>query len=207
MSANPDFHLTVKRNVSILMASFPYRKKWMLQCIERLMPQCDNFYLWLNEYKEIPEELKKYDQNKLHITLGDVNLKENGRYIFLNKPELQEDYCFICDDDIVWPEDYVKRTLECFKRHGDNIVIAYFINGGLSDFHAKDQVQTGYSVIQSIAHYRFGAGTCAFVPGLTKFKFTYDELVAHYDIELFFAKQCMNDGIKLYSPERRANWI
>ena len=61
LRGNPKFHPILKRKVSILMASFPYRKKWMLQCIERLIPQCDNFYLWLNEYKEIPEELKKFD--------------------------------------------------------------------------------------------------------------------------------------------------
>ena len=61
LNANPKFHPMMKRNVSILMASFPYRKKWMLQCIERLIDQCDKFYLWLNEYREIPEELKKFD--------------------------------------------------------------------------------------------------------------------------------------------------
>lgn len=61
LRANPRFHPVMKRNVSILMASFPHRKKWMLHCISRLMDQCDNFYLWLNQYKEIPEELKKYD--------------------------------------------------------------------------------------------------------------------------------------------------
>jgi hypothetical protein len=60
----PNFKLkmkSVKRKVSILMASFPHRKEWMLKCIERLIPQCDNFYLWLNEYKEIPKELLKFD--------------------------------------------------------------------------------------------------------------------------------------------------
>ena len=85
---HPKFQPNIKRNVSILMASFPYRKKWMLKCIDQLIPQCDNFYLWLNEYKEIPNELTKYDQSKLHITLGKQNLKENGRYVFLNNPEL-----------------------------------------------------------------------------------------------------------------------
>jgi glycosyltransferase involved in cell wall biosynthesis len=58
---NQQFNPKLRRGVSILMASFPFRKKWMLQCIERLIGQCDNFYLWLNEYKEIPEELKKFD--------------------------------------------------------------------------------------------------------------------------------------------------
>ena len=46
-----------QREVSIFMASFPFRKKWMIKCIVELIDQCDNFYLWLNEYKEIPEEL------------------------------------------------------------------------------------------------------------------------------------------------------
>lgn len=38
LSGNPKFNLKIhpveNRKVSILMASFPYRKKWMLQCIE-----------------------------------------------------------------------------------------------------------------------------------------------------------------------------
>ena len=179
----------------------------MLQCIERLMPQCDNFYLWLNEYKEIPEELKKYDSGKLHITLGEKNLKENGRYTFLSKPELQNDYCFICDDDINWPEDYVKHTIDCFHRNGDNIVIAYFINGGLNTCHAKDEKCTGYSTFGQVPHHRFGAGTCAFVPSIARFKFSEDELLKHYDLELFFAQQCIDNGLSLISPERASNWI
>lgn len=96
-----------QREVSIFMASFPFRKKWMIKCIVELIDQCDNFYLWLNEYKEIPEELKRFDQNKLHVTLGDRNLKENGRYVILKNPNCQNDYCFICDDDINYPPNYV----------------------------------------------------------------------------------------------------
>ena len=64
-------------------------------------------------------------------------MKECGRYTFLQKPELQNDYCFICDDDINWPKDYVKNTLECFKRHGDNIVSAYYMCDGIADFVAE----------------------------------------------------------------------
>ena len=145
----------------------------------------------MNEYKEVPEELKKYDYNKLHVVLG-KNLKENGRYTFLRNPELQDDYCFICDDDISWPKDYVKNAIECFNRNGENILIAYFINGGLDKFHGKDAVNNGYSHFGSVPHYRFGAGTCAFIPSYMPFKFTDDELEQHYDMELIFAQQCFN---------------
>lgn len=84
--------------------------------------------------------------------------------MFLNNPELQDDYCFICDDDINWPKDYVEKSIECFRRNGDSILIAYFINGGLSDCHRCDEIKTGYRVLGGVGHYRFGAGTCAFVP-------------------------------------------
>ena len=101
----------------------------------------------------------------------------------------------------------MKNAIECFKRNGDNIVIAYFINGGLNTLHKNDEIKTGYSTFGSVPHYRFGAGTCAFVPSIVQFKFTYDELVAHYDMELFFAHQCVKQMIKLYSPKRAAQWI
>ena len=157
----------------------------------------------------MPEELKKFDQNKLHVTLGDVNLKECGRYTFLWKPELQDDYCFICDDDINWPKDYVKNTLDCFKRHGDGIVAAYYVCDGTPDFvaeHRQDDVKC-ISMKWVVPHQRIGAGTMAFVPGLIRFQFTRDELLANYDIEMFMGKQCLDRGIKVYSPKRCRNWL
>lgn len=80
----------------------------------------------MNEYDEIPYELNRFDKNKLHITLGDVNLRENGRYLFLDG-KCRDDYCFICDDDIEYPPDYVENTLGCFQRNGEDIVVAYYI--------------------------------------------------------------------------------
>lgn len=40
------------------MASFPLRKTGMLNTIQALLPQCDIFCLWLNEYDEVPDEIK-----------------------------------------------------------------------------------------------------------------------------------------------------
>ena len=161
------------------MASFPYRKKWMLQCIERLMPQCDNFYLWLNEYKEIPEELNKFDQKKLHVTLADKNMKENGRYVLMEEmKQSHEDYCFICDDDISYPKNYVQNALECFGRKGDNVVIAYYVRS-TNEFergHLCDEVSDTFFNQPLTPHYRFGLGTAVFVPSLMKFNLTRGEL-------------------------------
>lgn len=114
-------------------------------------------------------------------------MKENGRYTFLKNPDCRDDYCFICDDDINYPSTYVKNTLECFKRNGDNIVVAYYINN-VSKFSVEwsvDQPQNIINYLGGVKHYRFGLGTCAFVPSLMNFKFTQKELELHYDIEMF----------------------
>ena len=142
--------------------------------------------------------------------LGDINLKENGRYLFLNK-ECKDDYCFICDDDINYPPDYVENTLKCFERNGDNIVTAYYIHNNNSFFaeYKTDEVQDIFINPKNmgVPHYRFGLGTAAFVPSLMNFQFTYDELVANYDIEMFIGEQCVARGIKVFTPSRRKNFV
>lgn len=143
------------------------------------------------------------------MTLGTVNMKENGRYTFLMGKECREDYCFICDDDIDWPKNYVENTLQCFKRNGDNIVVAYFINR-VDSFQAEsltDRVSDTSSNFAGVNHFRFGLGTAAFVPSVMNFKFTYEELAAHYDIEMFIGKECHDRHIKVISPKRVRGFV
>lgn len=40
-----------------------------------------------------------------------------------------------------------------------------------------------------------------------KFEFTYDELLANYDIEMFIGEQCVNRGIRVITPKRRKNFV
>lgn len=70
-----------------------------------------------------------------------------------------------------------------------------------------DEVKSSVTSFSGLRHCRFGLGTAAFVPSLTKFKFSYDELVAHYDMEMMFGQQCEDDKIRIYSPKRGRNWI
>jgi hypothetical protein len=139
--------------------------------------------------------------------LGDINLKENGRYLFLNK-ECKDDYCFICDDDINYPPDYVENTLKCFERNGDNIVTAYYIHSTKSFLakHAIDEEQSIF-INSNVPHYRFGLGTATFVPSLMNFEFTYDELVSNYDVEMLIGEQCAEQGIRVFTPKREQNFV
>ena len=196
-----------KRKISIVMASFPFRKAWMLRCIKQLIDQCDNFYLWLNEYDKIPDELNEFDKTKLHIILSTINLKENGRYMFLNN-QCRDDYCFICDDDIDYPSNYVQNTLQCFERNGNYIIAAYYIHSSLKfkSEYSQDSIEN-IKINTVVPHYRFGAGTMAFIPSIIDFKFTYEELESNYDIEMFFGQQCIDRNINVITPQRPKNFI
>ena len=105
------------KQIVIAMASFPPRKNGMLTVIKQLLPQCDKFCLWLNEYKEIPKELNMFDKNKLQVVLAGKNsdLKENGRYLFIN--ENKDAYFLSVDDDINYPENYVEKIINKINKY------------------------------------------------------------------------------------------
>ena len=42
---------------------------------------------------------------------------------------------------------------------------------------------------------------------MTKFKFSYAELTANYDMEMIWGQQCLDEKIRLYTPKRPKNWI
>ena len=206
----PSFTLQLKpkdRKTSILMASFPFRKKYMIKCIEQLIDQCDNIYLWLNEYDSIPKELEKFDTKKLHITLGKINLRDNGRYTFL-KGECKDDYCLICDDDINYPKNYVQNTIDCFKRNGDNIIVTYYVHG-IIPFYAEHTIDEIQDVREPavVPHYSFGSGTMSFVPSVINIDISFDELVSGYDMELFFGQHCYDMKINVFTPIRPKRFL
>jgi hypothetical protein len=70
-----------------------------------------------------------------------------------------------------------------------------------------DRVSDTSSNFAGVNHFRFGLGTAAFVPSVMNFKFTYEELAAHYDIEMFIGKECHDRHIKVISPKRVRGFV
>ena len=163
--------------------------------------------MWFSNYDKIPDELNEFDKTKLHIILSTINLKENGRYLFLHN-QCRDDYCFICDDDIDYPSNYVQNTLQCFERNGDYIIAAYYIHSSskFKSEYSQDSIED-IKINAVVPHYRFGAGTMAFIPSIIDFKFTYEELESNYDIEMFFGQQCIDRNINVITPQRPKNFI
>ena len=151
-----------RRKIVIAMASFPARKSGMLDVVKKLLPQCDKFYLWLNDYQEIPEELKKMSSEKLVIKLAKENsdLKENGRYTWINQNK--DCYYLTVDDDIIYPNTYVNLLISKIDQYCGKSIMSFhgtrFINGREIYFPFSKDVPADVQV------HRVGGGVMGFIP-------------------------------------------
>jgi hypothetical protein len=115
------------------MATIPGREEACLEALESLIDQVDEIHLALNQYKALPDWVPPGVCAVL--TAGGDEEK------FRSCPALEPDvYFFSCDDDLVYPPDYVSRTLarshrerrEILTYHGRVLatpVTQYYLSG------------------------------------------------------------------------------
>ncbi|WP_299907847.1 hypothetical protein [uncultured Paracoccus sp.] len=91
------------------LATFPIRSGILMQTVRTILPQVDRLCLCLNQYSAIPAELA--DDPKIEAMIPERDLKDAGKFAFAPAPD---DIVFTIDDDILYPPDYVARTLAGF---------------------------------------------------------------------------------------------
>jgi hypothetical protein len=91
---------------TINIATYPARYNSLLKTLESLKGQAE-IRIYLNEYTEVPKELQEYTTH-----IGD-NLTDNGKFFWANN---KNEYYFTCDDDIIYPPNYVADTLSKYRK-------------------------------------------------------------------------------------------
>lgn len=94
---------------SINIATYPARFSNLMATLESLKGQADVIRICLNEYKTIPEALKQYE-----CYIPTTNLTDNGKFLLLSK---KREYYFSCDDDIIYPPNYVAHTVSLINKY------------------------------------------------------------------------------------------
>src|SRR5215813_913034 len=94
------------------MATYPPRASYLPLVASRIAPQVSRLNLVLNGFEEVPSALSSIPN--LVPILPDRDYKDLGKFVGLADPE---DIVILCDDDIVYPDNYVdimSRHLELF---------------------------------------------------------------------------------------------
>lgn len=95
------------------MATFPAREEILKGAIFKLSPQVDALNVVLNEFSLIPEWIKEY--KNVNVRIPDQDHKDIGKFL----PEVAgDDVVLLVDDDLHYPEDYVKNMIHAANESG-----------------------------------------------------------------------------------------
>lgn len=125
---------STKPEVTVAMASHPPRREAMLRSIRTLLPYCTRLCLYLNNYSDdILDDLKRIPRsNKIVAVLAGADpatgdkrplpdKKSHGKHHWLG---YYDGYYLTCDDDCLYPADYVQEMVRAVQRYGDKAIIA-----------------------------------------------------------------------------------
>lgn len=100
------------------LATFPARANNLDLVIRSILPQVDLLNVVLNEYDSVPAVLR---HDRINAYVPDENLLDLGKFHPPLPPGAR--HVFTIDDDILYPPDYVRRSLSLM--HSDGMIYGY----------------------------------------------------------------------------------
>lgn len=100
------------QSIFVGMASIPNREQQLYQSLKSIYSQVHKVFVALNGYEKIPAYANQFPNVEFILTTneqGDANK-------FLKVGDVQG-YFFGCDDDILYPKDYVKTMIQKIEQH------------------------------------------------------------------------------------------
>ena len=105
--------------VTAQLASIPDRVDLLEKTVNSLLPQVDSLNIMLNNYANTPHFCHNLKIKFCHLD----NFKGDAAKFHGLKGV--EGYIFTCDDDLVYPPDYVILTIKELKRHENRVILSH----------------------------------------------------------------------------------
>ncbi len=102
------------------LATYPARRDGLMQVVRAIAPQIDVLNVVLNEYDAALPELDEYPNVRQILPPHDT--KDAGKFF----PDTSgAEYVFLIDDDLVFPDDFVRTTLAAMRAIGPGYMGGY----------------------------------------------------------------------------------
>ena len=193
-------------SVFVGIAAIPEREAALQKTISSLLPQVEKIGVYLNGWHRIPDYLK---HPKIIIEgfegddLGDV-----GKFFWVDD---HDGIYFSCDDDLIYPIDYISTTIEKLKEYEFKACVGWhgsLIRKPYEDFYD----QKSRRVFTFKAHRPFdthvhilGTGCCAFHTDILPVKLK--DFIAPNMADIFFSLKGQEYSIPFYVIKHEANQI
>jgi hypothetical protein len=198
-------------SVCAALATYPQRRRLLRATVRSLVDQVDHLFIYLNNYRYVPDFLTKEGyRDKVHFIVdSSSSYRAAAKFWWLSRYRC---YWLVCDDDIIYPDDYAATMIAKLRSHDRRAVVG--VHGTIFrtalDGMPSSARET-YSMQQDLAGDRrvnmLGTGTVALHSSVLSAS-AMEELL-NYPIENdeILAVLCRNAAIPQYAVQRRPFWL
>lgn len=196
--------------VTFNMATMPPRIKALEESIPKILMQCDELNVYCNNFDSIPKILK---QPKIKVFLSQDHVGDMGDVgKFFVCDTWKEGYIFTADDKILYPPDYVKRSIEEIEKYKRKAVIGWhgriFHDRPCKTYYYDTKlfrgILMGYKYDEWVHEIGTG-GLCFHVDTIPEIDINIFERINMTDI--FFSMWLQRLKIPMLNPKRIESWI
>ena len=190
------------------MAAIPQRFRNFDETIPILADQCDKLYIHISGTDNYPKILDNY--SNIEYTINTELMGSQYKYKMSTK--YSNSYFLTCDDDLLYPEDYVSTMIESLKQHENKAIVCVYANKWNPHNTNKPtihQIYGAYHLNQSI-----GIDTRILWPGMgtgihhtSSFSFSPEECRHSGMADIYVMVKAAKLGIPIYTIKRKHNWI
>lgn len=161
--------LPATRAIVAGMATMAGNETALRAALSSLLPQVDHLYLYLNGHAEPPGFVRTHPRITWHVDRDGTRFGDAGKFWGLTQPDGARDTVyFSCDDDIVYPPDYVARLCAELAQDGGRSVVG--VHGALmrqpfDRYHAdgaRSVLHFTHRLMRNRRVHVLGTGTLAF---------------------------------------------
>ena len=103
--------------VTAQLATIPDRENLLKLTVESLLPQVDQLNIMLNGYEKTPSFCYKPKVQFYHL---DNSKGDAAKFYGLRNVE---GYIFTCDDDLIYPPDYVETMTKMLQKNANSVIL------------------------------------------------------------------------------------
>lgn len=190
------------------VATIEDRQSSLETTVKSILPQVDKLYVYQNGFKKLPSFLTDDKITVLSSLDTGIDMGDAGK--FFTVAQHRKCYYFSIDDDLTYPSDYVKNTVDYLKQNNNEIVVSYhgrtftntatnYYNQPVKSYRCLDDVY----IFDEIQYP--GTGVTAFYTEY--FKLTFEIFTSANMADIFVGNEILKNKKKCYVLPHSAGWI
>lgn len=191
------------------IASIPSREHILEDTIASLHNQVDEVRVYLNNYPSVPDYFAKYSKLKYERSQTHGDLGDAGKFFWAedNTPG----YRLTCDDDIIYPPNYVANLIKKMQDYDNQAVL------GAHGIVLKQPVLAYYGKRRGIT-YEFGSslssdahchilGTGVLIYHTKTIRLSFSDFERPNMADIWFARAAQQQNVPLICYSREKSWL